>query len=202
MKSLVDIPSFLTEGVENTLSLYATGSSDPDSDDTEEACPAYSSSCAYYNCSAFSSGGSGGCSTYSEPVLPDPPGTGTITVTETTKDSITVRFSSISGADGYIVSCTAKEGEGSWSYSFDSSGTHTFDGLEPETAYILSYYGYNDGGEGPTASVEAETKPLGGYVWIYHQGEWRIAYPYIFHQNNWIQHSANLFSSGNWQTTV
>lgn len=90
-----------------------------------------------------------GCS--QSTVQPQPPtAAGTLTIYKVDVNSVTVRISAISKATGYEIvwrHSTATQIEGTMDVG--STGLHTIEGLEPETAYVINYRGYNNDGVGP-----------------------------------------------------
>lgn len=203
MAELIYIPSFLVEDIPDESSLYSGIMTASDSDEitcTRESCGS-DSSCTMY----------GGCDNYCydcnecddcEDIVIPPPGKGRIIEVTSTQDSITVEFRSISTAIGYTVLC--REVDGDFEKTVDTTKTScTITGLELDTEYAVSYWGYNEGGEGPaSAEVVISTKGLGGYIWVYHQHAWREAYPYIYIGGSWKKYSAHVFASNDWRLTM
>lgn len=93
------------------------------------------------------------------PAVTKPSTSGSITVTATTSDSITIRMSAIARADYYEIAYR-RPSDTTASYEISYSLTHAITGLDPNTSYIINYHGANSGGYGPfmSSGVTAKTK--------------------------------------------
>ena len=167
----------------------ATGSRDTSScsGDTSGGCNADASDCSTdssfctadtSDCSTDGSCGSDGvcrtdiCSSdgvcSDTPAVTKPSTSGSITVTGTTSDSITIRMSSIARADYYEIAYR-KPSDTTANYEISYPLTHTITGLDPNTSYIVNYRGVNSGGDGPFMSpgVTVKTKAATPFDWTY-----------------------------------
>lgn len=93
------------------------------------------------------------------PAVTKPSTSGSITVTGTTSDSITIRMSAIARADYYEIAYR-RPSDSTASYEISYPLAHTITGLDPNTSYIINYRGVNSGGYGPfmSSGVTVKTK--------------------------------------------
>lgn len=152
--------SFLTEGIEDVPSLYMGVAAASDSD--EIVCRTYGGCgcdtyCPDTGCSCDSHCPDTPCSD-----APAPPA-GSITSVSSTVNSITVRYSSISGASSYEVAYRKSSVSTATIISNGSSLSCTITGLTPNTEYVVNYRGISSSGKegaftsGRTISTKAPT---------------------------------------------
>ena len=117
----------------------------------------------------------------------DPPSSyGRITATTVTKDSITVWFSSISGASGYEIVWRKSTETALLGSAWGVSSPYIISGLDGKTEYAINYKGYatNQYGysaEGPFMPTPAYATTKGdSNVYIYDSGDWQQAVPRVY----------------------
>lgn len=103
------------------------------------------------------------------PAVVKPSASGSLTVTDTTSTSITIRMSSIARAEYYEIAYR-RPSDSTANYEISYSLTHTITGLDPNTTYVINYRGVNSGGDGPfmSSAVTARTKTAASaFNWTY-----------------------------------
>ncbi len=112
----------------------------------------------YYRVSAYNSSGEGSQSSYvsaETPVVPATPSN--VTATATSSSSITVSWSSVTGATGYGVYRYNGTSFVLWATTSSTSTTYTNTGLSSGTTYYYAVSAYNDGGESSQSSYVSAT---------------------------------------------
>lgn len=161
MERLV-IPAFLTDGVEDTPSLYHAVALASDSD--EISCTTYDCSDKACTCNATYSpvctcnSQCKDCSDCTD--VPAPP-EGMITSVTSTATTVTMVYASISGAASYEIAYRRTDVTGTAIYVDNGKRlSYTIEGLDPDTSYTVNYRGVSSSGNaGPfTTGREIKTK--------------------------------------------
>lgn len=98
-----------------------------------------------------------------------PSTSGSITVIDTTSDSVTIRMSAIARAEYYEIAYRSASAT-TPIYRNVYSLTHTITGLDSNTVYLMNYRGWNSEGCGPFMSTAASAKtkvPAIPFSWTY-----------------------------------
>lgn len=165
------LPEELLSAVETSeaVSAYSSGTpscgADTSDCSTDGACSPDCSSdgvCTKDSCSS-----DGVCS--DTPSVTRPTDTGSMSVTNVTSSSVTVRMTKISRADYYEIAYRPTTTYDA-SYVITSSLSYTITGLSPSTAYVINYRGVNSAGDGPFMSSGVTATTLSDFTpfdWTY-----------------------------------